>query len=95
MTGTIWFYVWQGTDQRNRIYYAPLVDKKLPSGDVKFTKLLDNFDAGYSFHNVGKTFYFKTDLDAPKGRVIAVDLDDGAAEKPRVSFLKAKMRWSG
>jgi len=26
-------------------------------------------------HNVGKTFYFETNKDAPKGRVISTDID--------------------
>jgi len=37
--------------------------------------LIDNFDAEYSvIGNDGPLFYFKTDLDAPRGRVIAIDL---------------------
>jgi len=38
-------------------------------------KLLDDFDAQYSFiDNDGSLFWFQTDLDAPKGRVIAIDV---------------------
>ena len=38
-------------------------------------KLLDKADASYSLiDNVGTVFYFQTDLDAPRGRVIAIDV---------------------
>lgn len=38
-------------------------------------RLLDEADARYDFiDNVNSTFYFNTDLDAPRGRVIAIDL---------------------
>jgi prolyl oligopeptidase len=37
-------------------------------------ELIDNFDAEYSFiANDGPVFYFKTDLNAPRGKVIAID----------------------
>jgi prolyl oligopeptidase len=63
-------HVWQGTDTRNRFFY-----KDLQQTDAKVVELLNDFDADYSFiDNVGTTFYFRTDLDAPRGRVIAIDL---------------------
>ena len=66
--------VWLGTDRRNRVYYLDLKDAKRPkvTGDV--VRLLDDFDASYSFvGNDGPVFYFLTDLDAPRKRVIAID----------------------
>ena len=67
--------VWLGTDRRNRVYYLDLKDAKHPriQGDV--VRLLDDFDARYSFvGNDGPVFYFHTDLDAPRKRVIAIDI---------------------
>src|SRR5919109_1524894 len=67
-------HIWLGTDRRNRIYYCDLKDPKHPrvTGDV--VRLLDDFDASYGFvGNDGPVFYFLTDLDAPRKRVIAVD----------------------
>ncbi len=59
----------QGTDTRNRVYYRDLQT----SGKV--IELLNDFDASYSFvDNVGTVFYFRTDLNAPRGRVIAIDI---------------------
>jgi len=73
-------HVWQGTDTRNRFFY-----KDLQQPDAKVVELLNDFDADYSFiDNVGTTFYFRTDLDAPRGRVIAIDL----ATPQRVNWVE-------
>lgn len=68
------FSVWLGTDRRNRVYYQDLGDAKRPRLEAPVVRLLDAFDAGYQFvGNDGPVFYFATDLDAPRKRVIAVD----------------------
>ncbi|MGA7218649.1 MAG: prolyl oligopeptidase family serine peptidase [Candidatus Sulfotelmatobacter sp.] len=62
-------HVWQGTSPKNRVYY-----KDLTQPDSPVVKLLDDFDAKYDFiDNDGPVFWFQTDLDAPRGRVIAID----------------------
>jgi len=60
---------WQGTDDRYRISYRDLTEPyAIP------TDLIDNFDNDYTFiDNDGPVFYFRTDLKAPNGRVIAID----------------------
>ncbi|MGH9495201.1 MAG: prolyl oligopeptidase family serine peptidase [Candidatus Sulfotelmatobacter sp.] len=61
--------VWKGTSPKNRFYY-----KDLTQPDSAVVKLLDDFDARYQFiDNDGPVFWFQTDLDAPRGRVIAID----------------------
>ncbi len=66
--------VWLGTDRRNRVYYLDLKDAKHPRVQGEVVRLLDDFDAGYGFiGNDGPVFYFLTDLDAPRKRVIAID----------------------
>ncbi len=61
--------IWQGTDPRNRVYY-----RDLTRPDAPVVKLLDDYDADYSFvDNEGGVFWFYTDLKAPRGRVIAID----------------------
>lgn len=59
-----------GTDSRNRFFY-----KDLKQGSrAPFVELLNGFDAAYNFvGNDGPVFYFYTDKDAPKGRVVAID----------------------
>ncbi len=66
--------VWLGTDRRNRIYYKDLGDPARPNVRAPIVKLLDAFDAGYRFvGNDGPVFYFWTDLEAPRGRLVAID----------------------
>ena len=66
--------VWLGTDRRNRIYYLDLKSAKRPTVKGEVVRLLDEFDASYAFvGNDGPVFYFLTDLDAPRKRVIAID----------------------
>ncbi len=61
--------VWQGTSPKNRLYY-----KDLTQPDSQVVKLLDDFDAQYQFvDNDGPVFWIQTDLDAPRGRLIAID----------------------
>jgi prolyl oligopeptidase len=59
----------KGTDDKYRILHKPLA---IP--DAPFVELIDNFDHEYTFlDNDGPVFWFKTDRDAPRGRVIAID----------------------
>src|SRR5262249_50744859 len=61
--------IWQGTDDRYRVPYRDLAEPfALP------IDLIDNFENDYTFiDNDGPVFFFRTDLDAPNGRVIAID----------------------
>ena len=62
--------VWKGSDTRNRIFY-----KTLQTPDSPVVELLNDFDASYDFiDNVDGVFYFRTDLNAPRGRIIAIDI---------------------
>lgn len=64
-------YVTHGTDSENRFYYKEL------DSDGDFVKLLDKADAHYKFiDNIGSTFYFVSELDAPLGKVIAIDINN-------------------
>lgn len=67
--------VWRGTEPKNRVYYREV------KSDGEFIRLLDEADARYDFiDNDGPIFYFHTDLDAPLGRVIAIDTNQPARE---------------
>jgi prolyl oligopeptidase len=58
-----------GTDRRTMVFYRDLT---VP--DAKVVELLPRFDANYEFvGSDGPVFYFHTDKDAPRGRVVAVD----------------------
>ena len=63
-------HVWHGTEPQNRVYY-----RKVESEDP-FIRLLDEADASYDFiGNTGPLFYFQTNLDAPRGRIIAINIE--------------------
>lgn len=66
----------KGTDDKYRVLY-----KDLGTPDAPIVELIDNFDHEYSFiDNDGPVFWFKTDRDAPRGRVIAIDTRRPKAE---------------
>jgi prolyl oligopeptidase len=61
--------VWLGTDPKNLFFY-----KDLTNPDAEVVELIKEFEADYSFiDNDDSVFYFRTDLDAPRARVIAID----------------------
>ncbi|MEK0448831.1 MAG: hypothetical protein RL088_1099 [Verrucomicrobiota bacterium] len=63
-------HVSKGTDPKNRVFY-----KDLAGTEGKIVELLNDFDADYTFlDSVGPVFFFRTDLDAPRYRVIAIDI---------------------
>jgi prolyl oligopeptidase len=69
--------VWRGTHRENGVFYKDLVRP-----DAPVIELLDEFDAAYEFvGNDGPVFFFTTDRDAPKGRLIAVDTREPEPEQ--------------
>jgi prolyl oligopeptidase len=63
-------HIWRGTEPKNRIAYRDLTT------DGPVVRLLDDEDARYTVIDaVGRTFYVQTDRDAPRGRIVAIDLD--------------------
>ncbi|MEH2314441.1 MAG: prolyl oligopeptidase family serine peptidase [Nostoc sp.] len=68
--------VWLGTDSKNLFFYKDLTN---PNAEV--VELINQFEADYSFiDNDERLFYFRTDLNAPRGRVIAIDTKNPAPE---------------
>ncbi len=65
--------VWLGTAPKNLLFYKDLTE---PNAEV--VELISEFQAQYSFiDNDGSVFWFETDLDAPRRRVIAIDISNG------------------
>ncbi len=59
----------KGTERKNLVFY-----KDLKSKDSKVVELIREFEAQYEFiDNEGPVFWFQTDLDAPRSRVIAIN----------------------
>ena len=68
--------VWLGTDSKNLVFYKDLTN---PNAEV--VELINQFEANYSFiDHDDSVFYFRTDLNAPRGRVIAIDTKNPAQE---------------
>ena len=62
--------VWRGTDPNNQMFY-----QDLSKPDSPVVELIQGYHAEYVFlANDGPVFYFKTDLDAPRYRIIAIDV---------------------
>jgi prolyl oligopeptidase len=69
------FSVSQDSKTQNALYYIDLADPMAPRLDGPVVRLLDKFDARYDFvGNVGGVFLVETTLDAPLGRVVAINL---------------------
>ena len=86
----------QGTDTRNRVFYKGLT----PGGSLsefqyesgsQVVELLNDFDASYEFiANKGTKFWFFTDLEAPRGKIIEIDITKPARENWKVVVPEAK-----
>ncbi|MBI2841053.1 MAG: S9 family peptidase [Acidobacteria bacterium] len=68
--------VWHGTDPKSAVFYKDLTDPL-----SKVVELLKDWDASYNLiGNDGPIFWFRTDLNAPRGRVIAIDTQNPSRE---------------
>jgi prolyl oligopeptidase len=83
--------IYQGTDTKNRVYY-----KDLKAKDAPVVKLLDDFDAAYTFvGNEGTRFWFQTDREAPRGKLIEIDVANPARATWKVLVPETKERLQG
>ncbi|MDZ8136644.1 MAG: prolyl oligopeptidase family protein [Nostoc sp. DedQUE04] len=68
--------IWLGTDSKNLVFY-----KDLTNANAEVVELINQFEADYSFiDNDDSVFYFRTDLNALRGRVIAIDTKNPTSE---------------
>jgi prolyl oligopeptidase len=71
--------VWKGTDDRYQIIYQDLID----SNSVPVT-LIEGFDHDYTLvGSIGSELYFRTNMNAPKNRLIAIDINQPKPENWR------------
>ena len=72
-------HVTDGTSTDNRSFY-----QKLGGDEAGVVELLAEADASYEFlGNVGTRFFYRTNRDAPRYRVIAIDIENPAREQWR------------
>jgi prolyl oligopeptidase len=63
--------VWKGSDSKNLLFY-----KDLSTANAPVVELINTFESNYSLIEHEDTlFWLQTDLDAPRGRVIAIDIN--------------------
>ncbi len=75
----------EGTSPKNRLYFMDLDDPGSPNIHNPIVKIIDKFDARYRFiDNAGDFFFVETDLNAPRGRIVLADVDQGRRLAPRV-----------
>ncbi|MCY7374878.1 MAG: prolyl oligopeptidase family serine peptidase [Pyrinomonadaceae bacterium] len=69
--------VTKGTAPMNMVYF-----KELDVKDSKVTPIIDRLEADYSFiGNDGSQFYFRTDKNAPRGKVLKINADEFLRKK--------------
>ncbi|RZV39107.1 MAG: S9 family peptidase [Chromatiales bacterium] len=77
--------VWKGTDSRYQIVHQDLTDP-----DAQPEMLIEGFDHDYSLvGNVGSDLYFRTNMDAPRNRLIAIDVENPEPENWREVIAQA------
>lgn len=77
--------VWEGSSSNNMLYYKDL------ASNGKIVKLIDVADAEYEFiDNIGNKFLLKTNLNAPNGRVVLVDLKNSTKENWKTIIPESK-----
>jgi prolyl oligopeptidase len=72
----------QGTDVRTRLYFIDLDNPGKPQINNPVVRLIDRLDAEYKFVGNNHTiFYVRTDRNAPRGRMVAISIDNPREER--------------
>ena len=81
----------QGTDVRTRLYFIDLDNPGRPQINNPVVRLIDRLDAEYAFvGNKGTIFYVRTDRNAPRGRIIAISIDNPREERWNTLVAESK-----
>ncbi|MGB3513565.1 MAG: prolyl oligopeptidase family serine peptidase [Microcoleaceae cyanobacterium] len=79
--------IWQSTDRKNLVFYQDLT---IPSAPI--VELISEFEAEYRLiDNDENIFWFVTDFDAPKKRLISIDVNEPPS--PSLAKGKNKEKW--
>ena len=67
----------KGTDERNLLFFKELKDPMAPQIDAPFKTIIDKFEAEVRIvGSIGSRLFAVTDLDAPRYKIIEIDLDE-------------------
>jgi prolyl oligopeptidase len=87
----LFVYLENGTAAKNELYYADLGNSRKPDIAAKIKPLYTKNDAQYSPIGItGHTLYLQTNLDAPKGRIVATKLGKPSSKHWRTVVPEAK-----
>ena len=71
--------MFEGSGNRNRLYYADLVRPNAPRIDAPVKPVVEADDAEYApIGNRGSTVFVRSDKDAPNRKILAIDLNNPA-----------------
>ena len=71
-----------GSSGKNRLYFVDLANPGKPKITNPVVRLLDKLDAEYDFiGSRGTMFYIRTNLNAPKGRIVAINIENPRPER--------------
>jgi prolyl oligopeptidase len=80
-----------GTEPENLLYFKDLGDPMAPKIDAEFQPIVDKFDAEYKVAGaVGDHLFVITDLDAPKYRLLEIDLTNPGRDHWREIIPESK-----
>jgi len=83
--------VGQGSDVRTRLYFIDLDNPGKPEINNPVVRLIDRLDAEYKFVGNSRTmFYVRTDRNAPKGRIVAISIDNPREERWNTVVAESK-----
>ena len=83
--------IWRGSENANAVWVQDLKEPKQPQVQAPITRLIPDFEASYVLvASRGNTLYFRTDLNAPRGRIIAIDLDQPQKKHWRTVVRESK-----
>jgi len=81
----------QGTDVRTRLYFIDLDNAGKPEINNPVVRLMDKADAEYEFVGNNRTiFYVRTDRNAPRGRIVAISIDNPREERWNTIVAESK-----
>ncbi|MGQ0650004.1 MAG: prolyl oligopeptidase family serine peptidase [Gemmatimonadaceae bacterium] len=70
----VFVYLTGGADSRNRLYLIDLVDPRAPNVTAKAQPIVETDDGEYTVvGNIGTRLFVRTDLDASRRRIVAID----------------------
>jgi prolyl oligopeptidase len=72
----------KGTEERDLLYFKDLGDAKAPNIDAPFQPIVDKFEAEFKVvGSTGNRLYIMTDLNAPRYKIVEIDLTDPSRDR--------------